>query len=269
MASEKPRNLAEYLKWLDNKFKLREISRMQRYYESVVEKMRSDFEDGPFWANIPELLRTADSSYRVDTGYPLLVPGQCYELLTKPFDSFIEKTYRKNVVHNSNWPDPPPEGWIEPSTWHERINDMVRTLLQVKYFDGVQYLLDELADLATKQNIESVASYEARESGYYAAHFYVLHPFEIPRLDWDTMKISTKVEIQITTQVQEVIRRLLHKYYEKKRVELEAPDRKWQWDYNSEEFIPNYLGHILHYVEGMIMEVREREEWEAQDEGLL
>lgn len=36
-------------------------------------------------------------------------------------------------------------------------------------------------------------------------------------------------------------------------------DIKWQWDYESDEFIPNYLGHILHYIEGMIMEVRKRE----------
>lgn len=35
-------------------------------------------------------------------------------------------------------------------------------------------------------------------------------------------------------------------------------DVAWQWQYRGDQFVPNYLGHILHYIEGMIMEVRER-----------
>ena len=66
------------------------------------------------------------------------------------------------------------------------------------------------------------------------------------------------VEIQITTQLQEVIRRLLHKYYERQRSGRSTSDLKWQWDYKSDEFAANYLGHILHYVEGMIMDVRDK-----------
>lgn len=52
---------------------------------------------------------------------------------------------------------------------------------------------------------------------------------------------------------------MLHTYYEEQRRKGKRED-KWQWDYNSEEFSANYLGHILHYVEGMIMEVREKQE---------
>ncbi len=62
----------------------------------------------------------------------------------------------------------------------------------------------------------------------------------------------------MTTQLQEVIRRLLHTYYEDKR-QSKKEQTKWQWNYNSDEFSANYLGHILHYVEGMIMEVREKQ----------
>jgi hypothetical protein len=31
------------------------------------------------------------------------------------------------------------------------------------------------------------------------------------------------------------------------------------WNYRNDQFITTYLGHILHYVEGMIIEVRDRE----------
>lgn len=102
-------------------------------------------------------------------------------------------------------------------------------------------------------------SYKAREEGYYAAHFYTKQAFEVPKIDWDTKEIDFSIEIQITTQLQEVIRKLLHKYYERKRKMGVKPVEKWQWDYTCEEFSTNYLGHILHYVEGMILEIREKQ----------
>ncbi|GAI51334.1 unnamed protein product [marine sediment metagenome] len=55
---------------------------------------------------------------------------------------------------------------------------------------------------------------------------------------------------------------MLHKYYEETRKRLEKEDIKWQWNYKSDEFVANYLGHILHYVEGMIMEIREKQKEE-------
>jgi hypothetical protein len=58
--------------------------------------------------------------------------------------------------------------------------------------------------------------------------------------------------------LQEVLRKLLHKYYEEKRKREKREDISWQWDYKSEEFAVNYLGHILHYIEGLILEVRDR-----------
>ena len=79
-------------------------------------------------------------------------------------------------------------------------------------------------------------------------------------MTWDTERIDVSIELQITTQLQEVIRKLLHSYYENVRKRAgEREDVKWQWNYKSEEFAANYLGHILHYIEGMIMEVRERQ----------
>jgi hypothetical protein len=48
--------------------------------------------------------------------------------------------------------------------------------------------------------------------------------------------------------------------YEEMRVKSTKEDnRKWQWNYQSLEFSSNYLGHILHYVEGMILEVRDKQ----------
>jgi hypothetical protein len=178
-------------------------------------------------------------------------------ILIKPFSSFVEKTYRKNILLNKNWPNEPDEGWILPSNWFSRINDIVRTLIQVKYLDGVDFLINKITSRCENQNISCIHFLEAREEGYYAAHLYIKNQYEIPKMSLGTDKVDINFEIQITTQLQDVIRKLLHTYYKEKRVN--SKDKKWQWDYKSDEFSANYLGHILHYLEGMIMEIRDKE----------
>ncbi|MGB4697792.1 MAG: hypothetical protein WBH08_08095, partial [Methanothrix sp.] len=97
----------------------------------------------------------------------------------------------------------------------------------------------------------------ARDEGYYALHMNIRQNYLVKEMNWTEETKIISFEIQITTQLQDVIRRLLHEDYEEKRTERVA-DEKWQWNYKSEEFSTNYLGHILHYVEGMIMDVREK-----------
>src|SRR5207249_4030342 len=99
-------------------------------------------------------------------------------------------------------------------------------------------------------------SLEAKTEGYYAAHLEARSTFEIPRIDWDTQLVEISVELQITTQLQEVILSLTHKFYEERREREPKRDQVgWQWDYQSPEFSANYLGHVLHFIEGTIIEV--------------
>ena len=110
-------------------------------------------------------------------------------------------------------------------------------------------------------NVKCKVDYEAKEEGYYAAHMYATDKYEIPKMELGTEFVVVNIEIQITTQLQEVILKLLHKYYEERRKQEKLIENiKWQWDYKSDEFATNYLGHILHYIEGMIMERREEME---------
>lgn len=197
--------------------------------------------------------------YLLNTGYHLLREYKP-TVLTKPFASFLLKTYRKNVLLNNNWPKEPQDGWILPSNWYSKIDDIVRTLIEVKYLDGVEFMIEKIRTFCKERGSECLVFMEAREEGYYAAHLYMRRSFEVPRMTWDTEKVDVSVELQLTTQLQEVIRKLLHTYYEdvRRRARLRE-DVKWQWNYKSAEFAANYLGHILHYVEGMIMEVRDRQ----------
>ncbi|MFW9897565.1 MAG: hypothetical protein ACFFD7_17300, partial [Candidatus Thorarchaeota archaeon] len=197
--------------------------------------------------------------YEIENGYKLLLnPNEKREVYIKPYESFLNKTFRQNVLNNKLWPNVPTKGWIIPDVWFERINDIIRTSFVVKYLDGVEFLIRKIKDLCETHNIKCESTYMESMEGYYAAHVYIIQVFEIPPFKLETKFINLKIELQITTQLQEVIRTLLHKHYEKRRLKIKKEKLKWQWDYKSNEFATNYLGHILHYIEGMIMDIRER-----------
>ena len=119
-------------------------------------------------------------------------------------------------------------------------------------------MIERLDKLCEDHGVLCSHYFKSGNDGYYAAHLYLTQQFEIPRIDFDTELVDIDIELQVTTQLQDVIRRLLHIHYEERRKQPFAPKEQWQWDHGSDEFATNYLGHILHYVEGMIVEVRDR-----------
>lgn len=261
---KKPINISEYKKWLKEEHGLSKFNSYEQHYESVANKVLRDFETSKFWETLVSNLKEYDAEYELRFGYQLFQTLDTPQLVVKPFSSFLEKTFRKNVSSNKKWPDSPNNGWVLFDDWYSRIGDIVRTSFVIKYLDGVEFFVEKLKKLANEFELTNRKFLEAREEGYYAVHFYVTDKFEIPKVDWDTKKMNISIEIQTTTQLQDVIHKLVHKYYEKKRKEKRESVAKWRWDYRSDEFFANYLGHILHYVEGMIMEVRRRQSEEKK-----
>jgi len=261
--SKKPKDIDGYKKWLKQEHEIEISDRTERYHDSVTNKIKMDFENSDFWIQLTENLREFDSEYRLKTTYDLLTSENKPEVKIKSFDSLLIKAFRKDILENKNWPDEPEGGWHFPDNWYSKINDIIRTFFVVKYLDGVGFMIDKIDFICEQQNLQQCrTSLEAREEGYYAAHLYTEQEFEIPGVTWDTEKVEVSIEIQITTQLQEVIRKLLHKYYEERRERVREEESKWQWNYESDEFATNYLGHILHYVEGMVMEIREKQKEE-------
>ena len=254
----KPENIDEYKEWLMKVHNVSIDDAMVNQYNAVTLKIRNDVLKNEFWTTIIENLPSIEQEYQMKTSYNLFITMVPPTMLIKPFNSFLLKTYRKNIIQNENYPDPPKNGWILPDNWYLRINDTVRSSFVVKYLDGVEFLIEKLEEFSENRCIDKECEFEAKEEGYYAAHFYIVNKYEVPGEKWDTTKIDCKIEFQITTQLQEVIKRLLHKYYEANRGKIKKDDRKWQWRYRDDEFAANYLGHILHYVEGMIMDIREK-----------
>lgn len=259
---KRPVSLDQYVRWLLESFGERIGPRTKTYYEVVVKEVRDRFLASELWQTVTQELSNYDRTFFLRTGYDLLQTPIIPDLKTKPFESYLLKTFRKNVLENDSYPEPPDGEWILPSSGFERIHDLVRTRFVVKYLDGVEELMGHLGSICTQCQHVMTPDYEARDEGYYAAHAGVQFPCHVPGRDFDTVPIAATIEIQITTQVQHLISRLLHNHYESRRAEPASPGKCWQWDYTSDEFAANYLGHILHYVEGMIMDIRRRQEGE-------
>lgn len=255
----RPSCMSEYCEWLHNKHNVTVNSRTENQFNSIALKVNKDFQASSFWSDLGRSMQAYNEEYMLRTEYPLFVNSATLPLMDiKSYDSFLLKTFRNNITRNPLWPEPPEGGWLLPSNWISRSNDIVRTCFVVKYLDGVEFLIDKLITLARTHALDCNKYYVAGTDGYYAAHVYIRTQFEIPRIDFDTEKVQMSVELQITSQLQEVIRKLLHQHFEKRRKLINPPGTEWQWNYKSDEFATNYLGHILHYVEGMIMEVRNR-----------
>jgi len=110
MSNKKPKYPNEYKEWLKKKHGVEISDRTRTYYESVTSKVKTDFGESNFWIQLTKNLREFDSEYKLKTGYHLLALGFKPELYIKPFDSFLLKTFRKNILENKNWPNEPGMG---------------------------------------------------------------------------------------------------------------------------------------------------------------
>lgn len=151
---DKPNNIAEYKIWLKEQHNVEISDRTQTYYNSVTSKIKLDFQNSDFWSQLTENLKEYNDEYLLESGYHLLIPNFEPELITKSFDSFLLKTFRKNILENKYWPKPPKNDWMLPTNWHSRINDSIRTLMVVKYLDGVDFLINKIKLLCEKNRYD-------------------------------------------------------------------------------------------------------------------
>lgn len=248
--------LDTYRDWLQRHMAA-DPERFEMHYESSIPQLLKAFQESQVWTAILTTLREANSAYQIANKSHLITSSNP-PLLVKSYTSFLNKNFRHNVTNNDNWPSPPNDGWWLPPDWIGTLNDIVRTTVVVSYVDGIQFLRDRLAQAIADAGGHSCFDLNAKPDGYYAGHLLVTFPAQIPDLQFGRIEVPFTVEIQITTHVKEAIKSILHPIYEKARIE--GANKNWQWDFSCDEFIANNLGHIVHYVEGMIVRVREEQQ---------
>lgn len=265
-----------YAEWLRDRYDIDlEGGGQQSWYDTITPRLQNQFINSAFWKSLTDHLPAWNDSYSaLHNSYDLLRDTSAPAIQVKGYSSVVEKTYRYNILQNHRWPSPPippteeelkiatrPEEagkWYGPDNWVSLFPDIIRTRLTVKFLDGVPWLADNLARLADEVGTEAQPSFQARPDGYHGVHVLIGHTFEVFDLE-KRIEVSVPglVEVQVKTQIEESIVDLLHTVYERWRLE-ETPPERWQWDHNSPDFAVNYLGHTLHYLEGMMVVARER-----------
>jgi hypothetical protein len=246
-----PKSVEQYQIWLIQQNSQFDYNLAKRRYEYLTVEIKEWILKSEFWIQYIDMLEILNKENLSIKGFPLLMSKEV-NLLHKSWESFYLKSFRRNILENKNFPKAPNSGWHYPNTDDFNLNDVFRCMVIVKYLDGVKFLESKQKEYFNKQKINYNTAFEARDYGYYACHSYL-------NIAYPNNKINYKIEIQITTQLQENIKQLTHKFYDSRRREKIDKSEKWQWNHNSPEFDANYLGHILHYLEAVILRLREEE----------
>ena len=213
-----------------------------------------------FFAKLGQTIKTAALSYEHDFNAKLFaldrIP-QAIEWHRKSYASFLNKLFRVNCVENRNFPNPPNEGWRTVQRSFEEIDDIVRTTVVVAYADGPAHLAGAIAESAMAHGLKVKIKDHAQEKGYYAHHVYVYLPLEISSLVslGEYPRIEMPVEIQITTELQGVLREITHRLYEGER-NVGALAADWKNQFESGRFRAAYMAHSLRFIEAMIVDLR-------------
>jgi ppGpp synthetase/RelA/SpoT-type nucleotidyltranferase len=262
LTGEKPGSWAEFTQLLiAHGLTIDDSDRARRYFESTQVALLNNLRSGEFFKKLPGRLESLAEQYFTRTKTPLFLDASLanFELQKKSFDSAIDKAYRLNVVWNRDWPKPPRSGeWIVPDNWHNHLDDLVRGIFVCKYMDGPLEACKVMSDLAKEEGVESFYSSRQLDDGYYAYHFYVTLPVEFAAKDWNTTNCNLKIEVQVTTQLQELGRNLTHQVYVTRRSQLDQDKHAWKWDHSSEQFKAGYVAHTLHLIEGLIVDMRNK-----------
>ena len=178
----------------------------------------------------------------------------------KSFESIINKSYRLNVLKNEGFPAAPQSGWCTDMSLYSSIDDVVRSTIVTRYISGAELVVTKIQEHLISLGFDPRVSRQESDHGYYSFHLHWLHEVDIVGADFTPYTDSCGTELQVTTQLQDALYDLTHRFYEKRRIdESFENDASWKWDAFSARFKACYAGHALHMIEGTFEElVREQ-----------
>ena len=231
-------------------------SEIKLAYKQNATFIQTTAQDHDFFTNLENFLKDSSQAYLGKTGAELFMGDlPSPKLIVKPYESVINKSFRYNVLENSNFPAPPPGDWASPNNWFLRFDDTVRSTMVCKFIDGPLFLAEKLKEYAEGYGLVSRFASKQKDDGYYAYHYYVKLPVELFLSGAPTV-VDVDIEIQLSTQLQDVMYDITHRYYEGLRIQKEVDPGAWKWEVGSNRFRAGYLSHTLHLLEGIILELR-------------
>jgi hypothetical protein len=258
-----PTTIDEYTSWAKETLDVDFNSDYNRKtYDLNVTYVHNEASNHAFFRGIDKFLEDSQEDYLKKKKAALFMAKPTVILDKKPYESVVNKSFRYNVIWNTQFPSVPtydwvaPDEWLTPDNWFSRINDSVRTTIVCKYIDGPRFLTERLTKYATECKLASRYRSQQRDDGYYAYHFYIKIPVSMIDKDKEVVNVNVDIEIQLTTQLQEVLRQIAHLYYEDMRIGKSSDPSSWKWEFGSNRFRAGYLGHTLHLLEAIILDIR-------------
>lgn len=257
--SRPPRpDYAEYPAWMRDTLNIDiEAPQIKSTYEMMSLAALSTVEEHPFTINISTYLKSIADQYEKKTKTELLLGDPNFQLERKSFQSVVNKSYRYNISWNRRWPEAPEKGWCVPPVWFCDFDDIVRTTIICKYADGCQFIVKQLCEIATNIGLSAEFKSLENDEGYYAYHLYISFPADWLSDHAQGRGNSITTEIQVATQVQDLLRGLSHEIYEARRLRYSPDKKQWKWNFQSKEFMSGYIGHSLHFLEGLLIQLRD------------
>lgn len=265
---EKPKTIEEYKAWaLENLSIDYDSSTLVQRHRMNIASMKDSIRDDEFLDALRKHIDSIADEYKLTFKAELFAGNPSLDFQEKPFQSIIEKSFRFNCVFNRNFPSPPMlrknasiekiKEFVHPNNWYSLIDDLQRCTIVCNYFDGPEFVSDRLSRFCEERGVKFRTFSHQKDTGYYAYHFYLQINSLIAKINGDTNEEPITLEIQISTQFQEYLKALSHTLYENSRViEFEDKD-SWKWMGNDSKFRISYLGHTLHLIEAMIVELRD------------
>ena len=255
-----PRSEPDYIEWAKSTLNIDfKSDRTRLQYKQTAAYAQNSLQEHQFFKGLDTFIKECGIQYTSSTRSPLLMTEAPVTFYQKTYDSAINKSFRQNCVLNKKFPEPPnSDGWVTPANWFSRFNDILRTTIVCKYIDGPKMLAESLQKHATAHKLKSRLYSQQSDDGHYAYHFYIFMPLDLVLENGDVKKIDIQVEIQLTTQLQEVLREMTHRFYENTRIVRREKDATaWKWEHQSSRFRTSYLSHTLHLLEAIIVELRD------------
>lgn len=240
----------------DRNLFLGDVHRAEVWYDGALKSKIAEISNGAFAKDALSQLPAWSREY--SERFQLLrndVPLEEFRFGIKPFDRAINKLYRKNVLK----PVSPP---IAFGDCLSSLEDLIRDTIVCRFGDGPSFLATKLKELAKRYGVDPRVVERADDFGYYAIHFTFRTKVDVLGFDNQVQTIALCAELQLTTQLQASLRNLTHTLYEIRRMRPGAGD--WKWDFNSPYFRPSYVGHTLHLLESLLIEMKTRNE---EDQG--
>lgn len=211
----------------------------------------SDITAGIYWRDVKQQVQSWKNEFRTLTGDSLLIERDLPDFVSKSVRNIKDKLYRegrkdekyKNEVFDEGTPPIP------------KINDLVRTRIPCRYIDGVEFLTGKLYNQASVLSLNPERHREGRLEGYFAQHInFTADVFY--RIGGQSIPATVKCEIQIATQLSTIIWDTNHLIYERYRNSYDNQE-EWQWNPKDIRFIARQMGHTVHLVDGLLVQVRD------------